>query len=500
MVDRSSSGASGQRSAATDQRPLDAAHWLGDDLLGDYAIDGQAPDGVVRPESRQQVAEVVRWARQENVALFPRGGGVHVPLGSPPGRRGVVLDLSRCNRVLDFQPSDLTVTVEAGITLDALQQHLATGGKFLPLESPISGAATIGGSLAANVTGPLRSSFGLPREWLIGIGVVNVQGVETKAGGKVVKNVTGYDLDKLYTGSLGTLGIIVEAAFKLAPLPAESGALMAVLPSMQAGVDSGSVLAKQVYAPQGLQVLEQRLARRLSRRIGVNPSLSGIQLPETGQGECVALALFSGRAAAVRRKLRESAAFLRDRGASQLTEVTGGQAARLHRAVTDLGWEQDDLPRLTLRVNVAPSDTGKALVWLSGSNEADYAPQAEMIPVDVIADPGFGMVRVFVWPDGPEGGADDAQSMDSRLRGNDDRRGEPQIRVDDAQQASFVSRVRELARGIGGSAVVERASPEFKGMVDVWGDSPEGSHIMERIKDKFDPTGIFNPGRFTGGI
>ena len=225
-------------------RPLDAACWLDDDPLGDYVIDGQAPDAVVQPQDRQQVAEVVRWAQQENVAVFPRGGGVHVSLGNPPGKRGVVLDLSQCNRILDFQPSDLTATVEAGVTLDALQQHVAGGGKFLPLESPLSNAATIGGILAANVTGPLRSSVGLPREWLIGIGVVNAQGLETKAGGKVVKNVTGYDLDKLYTGSLGTLGIIVEATFKLAPLATESGALMVVLPSMQAGVDAGSLLGQ----------------------------------------------------------------------------------------------------------------------------------------------------------------------------------------------------------------------------------------------------------------
>ena len=490
--------------SATDHLPLDAAHWLGEDSLDNYAIDGQAPDGVVRPESRQQVAEVVRWARQEHMALFPRGGGVHVSLGNPPGRQGVVLDLSLCNGVLDFQPSDLTVTVEAGVTLDGLQQHLGAGGKFLPLESPLSGVATIGGILAANVTGPLRSSLGLPREWLIGIGVVNAQGVETKAGGKVVKNVTGYDLDKLYTGSLGTLGIIVEAAFKLAPLPAESGALMAVLPSMQAGVDSGSVLVKQVFAPQGVQVLNERLARRLSRRISANPSLSGIQLPEAGQGECVALALFTGRAAAVRRKLRESAGLLRERGASQVTEVTGQGAVGILRAVTDLGWEPDDLPHLTLRINVAPSDTGKALGWVAGSNEAGHALQAEVasldVPVDIIADPGFGMVRVFAWADGPEVGADDAQSMDSRLRGNDDRRGEPQSRVDDTQLAAFVLRVRALAKSIGGSAVVERASPEFKGRVDVWGDSPEGAQIMTRIKQKFDPTRIFNPGRFVGGI
>ena len=288
---------------------MDAAYWLDDDLLGDYAIDGQAPDAVVRPQDRQQVAEVVRWARQGNVALFPRGGGVHVPLGNPPGKRGVVLDLSRCNRILDFQPSDLTATVEAGVTLDALQQHVAGGGKFLPLESPlVRHAATIGGILAANATGPLRSSVGLPREWLIGIGVVNAQGLETKAGGKVVKNVTGYDLDKLYTGSLGTLGIIIEATFKLAPLAAESGGLMAVLPSMQAGVDAGSLLVKAGVRASRDASIESRVGtRRLSQSVKRQASLAGLQLRrEVAQGECMALALFTGRASAVRRKLKRS--------------------------------------------------------------------------------------------------------------------------------------------------------------------------------------------------
>ena len=480
MVDRPSSGTSSQRPATTAHRPLDTAHWLDDDQFGDYAIDGQVPDGVVRPENRQQVAEVVRWAHQENVALFPRGGGVHGSLGNPPGKRGVVLDLSRCNRVLDFQPSDLTVTVEAGVTLDSLQQHLAAGGKFLPLESPLSGAATIGGILAANVTGPLRSSVGLPREWLIGIGVVNAQGVDTKAGGKVVKNVTGYDLDKLYTGSLGTLGIIVEASFKLAPLAAESGALMAVLPSMQAGADAGSLLKNQVYAPQGSQVLNERLAQRLSRRIEAQPSISGLQLPEVSRGECMALALFTGRATAVRRKLREAERLLRERGASQVAEVTGQQSAGLLRAVTDLGWEPDDLPQLTLRVNVAPSDTGKALGWLVTPGEADHTSQSEVAPldapVDIIADPGFGMVRMFLWPDGPE------------------------TSIDDEKLAAFTASVQGLSKGVGGSAVVERASPEFKHRVNVWGDSPEGTQIMTRIKQKFDPMGILNPGRFVGEI
>ena len=128
-----------------------------------------------------------------------------------------------------------TATVEPGVTLQTLRRELAQGDKFVPLEAPLAERATIGGILASNVSGPLRYSYGLPRDWLIGISVVGADGVESKAGGKVVKNVTGYDLNKLYTGSLGTLGVIVEATFKLAPRPDAGAALVASFPSVESG-------------------------------------------------------------------------------------------------------------------------------------------------------------------------------------------------------------------------------------------------------------------------
>ena len=132
----------------------------------------------------------------------------------------------------------LTVTVEAGMTLDALHAELAQGRKYLPLEAPHPARATIGGTLSTNCTGPRRFAYGLPRDWLIGIAVVSPGGGESKAGGRVVKNVTGYDLNKLYTGSLGTLGVIVEASFKLTPVPRHSKALIACFQSGSGSADA----------------------------------------------------------------------------------------------------------------------------------------------------------------------------------------------------------------------------------------------------------------------
>ena len=133
-----------------------------------YAIDGLTPRAVLRPDNREGVSLIMAWAREAGVSVFPLGGGTQSALGNAPRSVDLVLDLSRLNRVLDYQPADLTVSVEAGVTLGRLQQVLAGGGKFLPIEAPLADAASIGGILATSATGPRSTSFGLPRDWLIG--------------------------------------------------------------------------------------------------------------------------------------------------------------------------------------------------------------------------------------------------------------------------------------------------------------------------------------------
>ena len=147
-------------------------------------MDGVTPQAAALASTREDTAEVVRWAAAHGVSVFPRGGGTQVALGNVPAEVGLALDLSGQDRLLDYQPDDLTVTVEGGISLGPLQRELAPGGKFLPLEAPLAETATVGGILAANTTGPLRFSYGQPRDWLIGISVVNGDGVETKAVGR----------------------------------------------------------------------------------------------------------------------------------------------------------------------------------------------------------------------------------------------------------------------------------------------------------------------------
>ncbi|MSQ06608.1 MAG: FAD-binding oxidoreductase [Dehalococcoidia bacterium] len=455
-----------------------------------YAIDGQTPQAVAQPATRQEVAQVLQWASAEGLAVCPWGGGTQMGVGNLPRQVDLVLDLARLDRLLDFQPADLTVTVEAGMTLAVLQSALAQGGKFLPVEAPLADQATIGGILATGATGPLRLAYGLPRDWLIGIGVVSAQGVASKAGGKVVKNVTGYDLNKLYTGSLGTLGVIVEATFKLSPRPADFAALVTGFPSAVRAVLAGQQLAGQVFAPQGLQVVTGPVVRRLGleqaggnvrksplaplyeRRVG---GISRIA-PEPRTGEALAIAFFQGRGLAVRRRLEESRRLLQSQGGSEAAVLDAGVGQELLGRLTGLGWAAETAPRLGLKVSVPPSAVGQVAALLS----EDAASGAD---TGIIADPGFGTVRLLQWgeiPPNPPFAKGGSGGFD----------GSPEK----------IARLRDQVRKLNGWVVVEQCPLGLKQQVDVWDVEPQALEVMRRLKQKFDPLGTLNPGRFAGRL
>ncbi|HEX6817531.1 MAG TPA: FAD-binding oxidoreductase, partial [Ktedonobacterales bacterium] len=188
----------------------------------DDAVAGVLPRVVVAPSSEDEVAAVLAYANRERLAVIPRGGGTHLSLGFPPRRADLVLDLTRLNQVLDYVPHDQTVTAQAGMRFTALQSALAQAGQWLALDPLLAPEATIGGVVATNATGARRLRYGGVRDQIIGVRVATADGVLAKGGGKVVKNVAGYDLPKLFTGSLGTLGLIVSATFRVYPLTPQS--------------------------------------------------------------------------------------------------------------------------------------------------------------------------------------------------------------------------------------------------------------------------------------
>ena len=187
------------------------------DALAAHRIDGLTPALVITPESAEQIAVALRICSEAQAAVIPWGGGTALALGNPPRKADVVIKLEKLDRLIEHDAANLTVTAQCGMTLKTLQSRLAAQKQFVPIDAPFPGHATLGGIVAANLNGPRRSFYGGVRDLVIGMKIALASGESIKAGGKVVKNVAGYDMCKLLVGSLGTLGIITEVTFKLAP-------------------------------------------------------------------------------------------------------------------------------------------------------------------------------------------------------------------------------------------------------------------------------------------
>ncbi|HET7441126.1 MAG TPA: FAD-binding oxidoreductase [Terriglobales bacterium] len=218
------------------------------------AIDGVVPSTFVEPANAEEMSRVLKIATAAGLHVSPRGNGSKMEWGNPPRSADLIVSTRRLNRVVEHAWADMTATVEAGCTVAQFQQTLAQHGQRVALDPLWPEQATIGGILATNDSGPLRIRFGSLRDLIIGITLALPDGTLAKSGGKVVKNVAGYDLPKLATGSLGTLGIITQAIFRLHPIFRESHTLTFSLPDRQAM--SGLLLAilDSRLVPTGLQI------------------------------------------------------------------------------------------------------------------------------------------------------------------------------------------------------------------------------------------------------
>jgi glycolate oxidase FAD binding subunit len=196
-------------------------------LRAAYIIDGKLPTLICTPDTPEQIGAALKICSELDATVVPWGGGTAMAIGNPPRYVDLVITTNRLNKVLDHDDANLTATVQSGIALDTLQALLAPQKQFVPFDPPFCDRSTIGGIVAANLNGPRRGSYGSVRDLVIGMKVVLASGEQIKAGGKVVKNVAGYDMCKLFTGSLGTLGIITEATLRMAPIPQTAATITA---------------------------------------------------------------------------------------------------------------------------------------------------------------------------------------------------------------------------------------------------------------------------------
>src|SRR5437016_5256298 len=246
--------------------------------LSPYVVEGRTPDAAVFPGSVEEVSAVIALVGEFGLPVIPWGGGTAASVGLPSARAGLVLGLRRLNRLVEHEPGDLTVTVEAGTTVGELQAALRGRGQWLSLDPADAERATIGGVLATNASGPRRHLYGTARDLLIGVTVVTAEGAIVRGGGKVVKNVAGYDLPKLFVGSYGTLGVIVEATFKLRPRPDDERLMCVGFDRLKdAGAAVRALMASDLI-PSAVELLDGTAAfggGGTGGALGLGPTLAG---------------------------------------------------------------------------------------------------------------------------------------------------------------------------------------------------------------------------------
>lgn len=420
--------------------------------LSPYVLEGRTPAAAVFPGSVEEVGALLALASDEELAVTPWGGGTKMALGAPPTRLGLVLGLRRLNRLLEHEPGDLTATAQAGMTLEGFESRLAARGQWLSLDPAFAAEATLGGILATNASGPRRHLYGTARDLLIGVTVVAADGSVVKGGGRVVKNVAGYDLPKLYIGSLGTLGIIVEATLKLRPLPDDDRLLLTSFTHLKdAGQAVGRVLASDLI-PSALDLLD-------------GAALRGLGLAEGGRGGGALLLGFDGMREQVEWQCEEARRLVGGAGAVGHRVLEGGAREEAWRLVSELGRRVFPEPAAQLKLAVLPTQVAEVV------EQAGAVAERHGLRAAVGAHAGVGIVTAVL------AGGDSAQPVIAVLR-----------------------EWRDLARAAGGHAVLERAPLAVKAQVAVWEPPGAAFRIMERIKTQLDPKGILNPGRFVGGI
>ncbi|MFB3826309.1 MAG: FAD-binding oxidoreductase [Bryobacteraceae bacterium] len=228
-----------------------------------YSVDGIVPDAVALPVNEAEVAALLKDAAASGEVVVPWGAGTKQDLGHPLDRAGLVLSLERLNRVVDYVPADMTITVEAGMVLACLQALTAPNGQCVGLDPPRADRATMGGIVAAASHGPRRAAYGGVRDLLLGVRVALADGRVIKCGGKVVKNVAGYDMTRLVAGSLGTLGVITEVSLRLRPLPADRRTLLFAFPDMEGALAAAERTLRSELLPAAVTLLSPPAARRL---------------------------------------------------------------------------------------------------------------------------------------------------------------------------------------------------------------------------------------------
>jgi len=404
---------------------------------------GVVPELCIEPAHEAELSRVLDYARQAGLLVAPRGGGTKLDWGNAPRAIDLAISTARFNRILEYAPGDMTVTAGAGVTIAQLQSALSAHRQRLALDPLWPERATAGGVVATNDSGALRLRYGSIRDLILGITVVLPDGTIATSGGKVVKNVAGYDLPKLMSGALGTLGIITRAVFRLHPLPHGSQTLSFAFHDCESANRFLLAIADSMVVPTGLQM-----------RTGAD-------------GTAQADVRIDGI----------------DAGISAQTETVLKLAGSVNPSAPDGDpWQAreqlwNDYPRNHQSSNAAESASRVACIVKLSMLPAQLSSTAAYVRQALGANAAWTLLMYST--------------------------GLAWLRVDAADGASmaeFIVSLRSFLAPTGGTAVLLKAPPVLRQKVDVWGDAGSALPLMRRLKEQFDPHGILNRGRFVGGI
>jgi len=421
-----------------------------------YAIGNCQPTVVVQPDSAEQVAEVLSLAARAPWAVVPWGQGTQMHLGGVPARYDLALSLAALNRIVEYDAANLILIAEAGVPLREVYRQALPERQFLPLG--FAGAqASLGGLLATNTSGVKRARYGGLRDLLLGVKVALPEGSLVRFGGRVVKNVAGYDMNKLFVGSLGAFGVVVETCYRLAAMPEDDCLLAVVFPRLSQAVAAAAAVQASPLQPSALMVLTAAATAALPLAV------------ETDQ---VALLLnVDGPHEAVERQLRDAEALCEQHGGRDHARIRGEGLLSVWEAHAQ--WQAapsaSDPARLQVQLGVLPSHLEAVLRTLAGL--PPFASGAVSWWTDYVHGQVVAHIPLGVSESGDSGRAVRAWLMAFRMQ----------------------------VRDWHGYCNLTVAPPHLRPHLDMWGESP-GSALLRLYKQQFDPQAILNPGRYVAGL
>jgi glycolate oxidase FAD binding subunit len=449
-----------------------------------YAVDETIPAAVAKPASTEEIAAIVRFAALEKLAVIPCGNRTKLGIGMPPSRYDIALDMTALNKIAHYDPGDLTLSVDAGLSLAKLNAALFEHKQFLPLLVPWYSGSTIGGSIASGVDSPLRQFYGTARDFLIGAEFVDGTGKLCKSGGRVVKNVTGYDLHKLLVGSLGTLAIITRLNFRTFPSPLASRGFVASFPNAEGAFVLRRSIVESSLTPLTLDIVSPELAQLFATRTpsapeapvfnGENHTSPQSLLPPIGDWfrprEWQLCAAFAGTPEVLARYERDLLRFATNANATSTKFLDDTTRPALWGRLREC---------LSMLLEVSPAAAIFKISVLPGHYAALFAGLRQIadraaLPHALVARAG-GTIYFALLPSPANEGTTAALSP-------------------------CIAQIFDVVSASSGRASLLFVPPTNKKSTNVWGSPGSDLALMRRLKAAFDPQNIFAPGRLRGVI